>query len=107
MATPVFSLRFRLRQDPLAMFGLAILALITTVAILAPVLAPYPAGDQDLGRRFEAPSPLHPLGLDELGRDILSRLMLGARISLFLSIVVVFTSTLVGLGVGSVAGYVG
>jgi len=105
--TPVSSLRSRLRKDPLAMFGLTILSLITAVAILAPVLAPYPAGDQDLGRRFEAPSPQHPLGLDELGRDILSRLMLGARISLFLSFMVVLTSAVVGLGVGSVAGYLG
>ncbi|MCI0658286.1 MAG: ABC transporter permease [Acidobacteria bacterium] len=86
---------------------MAILTLLTLLALAAPVLAPYSVGAQDLSQRFAAPTPLHPLGLDELGRDILSRLMFGARISLFLSFVVVSSSALVGLAVGTVAGFVG
>ena len=101
------SLSRHLRKDPLGLLGMAILAFLTLLALAAPVLAPYPVGAQDLSQRFAAPTPLHPLGLDELGRDILSRLMFGARISLFLSFVVVSSSALVGLAVGTVAGFVG
>ncbi len=103
----LFSLSRHLRKDPLGLFGMAILTLLTLLALAAPVLAPYSVGAQDLSQRFAAPTPLHPLGLDELGRDILSRLMFGARISLFLSFVVVSSSALVGLAVGTVAGFVG
>ena len=101
------SLSRHLREDPLGLFGMAILILLSLVAVAAPLLAPYSVGAQDLSQRFAAPTLLHPLGLDELGRDILSRLMFGARISLFLSFVVVFSSTLMGLAVGTVAGFVG
>jgi peptide/nickel transport system permease protein len=96
-----------LRANPLAFAGGAILVLFAFVAAGAPVLAPYPAGQQDLTLRFEAPSARHPLGLDELGRDTLSRLMVGARISLLLSIVVVAVSLLAGVAIGSVAGLLG
>src|SRR5262245_17689388 len=101
------SLLRHLREDPLGLLGMAILILLSLVAVAAPLLAPYSVGAQDLSQRFAAPTLLHPLGLDELGRDILSRLMFGARISLFLSFVVVFSSTLMGLAVGTVAGFVG
>jgi peptide/nickel transport system permease protein len=77
------------------------------VAVAAPVLVPYPAGSQNLSLRFAAPSLQHPLGLDDLGRDILSRLLLGARISLVLSLVVVLLSAGVGILAGSVAGMAG
>jgi peptide/nickel transport system permease protein len=81
--------------------GLALLALV------APWLAPYPAGDQNLAMRFSAPSRAHLLGLDELGRDILSRLLYGSRISLALSLVVVIFSAGTGLAVGAIAGMSG
>jgi peptide/nickel transport system permease protein len=101
------SLSRHLRADPLGQLGMAILILLSFVALAAPMLAPYSVGAQDLSQRFAAPTALHPFGLDELGRDILSRLMFGARISLLLSFVVVSTSALIGLGVGTVAGFVG
>jgi peptide/nickel transport system permease protein len=96
-----------LRADPLGLLGMSILILLSLVALAAPVLAPYSVGAQNLSLRFAAPTPLHPLGLDELGRDILSRLMFGARISLLLSLIVVSSSALIGLGVGTVAGFLG
>ncbi|MCI0566816.1 MAG: ABC transporter permease [Acidobacteria bacterium] len=103
----LFSLSRHLREDPLGLVGMAILILLSFLALAAPVLAPYSVGAQDLSQRFAAPTPVHPLGLDELGRDILSRLIFGARISLFLSFVVVSSSALVGLTVGTVAGFAG
>ena len=96
-----------LRRDPFTLAGGGILLLLMAVAVAAPVLAPYSAGSQDLSLRFAAPSVPHPLGLDELGRDILSRLLLGARISLVLSLVVVLLSAGVGILVGSIAGMAG
>jgi peptide/nickel transport system permease protein len=101
------SLFRHLWKDPLGLIGMAILLLLSFLALAAPFLAPYSVGAQDLSQRFAAPTLLHPLGLDELGRDILSRLMFGARISLFLSCVVVSFSALVGLTIGTVAGFVG
>lgn len=95
------------RRDPPVLAGCGILLLLALVAAAAPMLAPYPAGAQDLSLRFAHPSPPHPLGRDELGRDILSRLILGARISLALSLAVVLVSGTVGLTVGAVSGYLG
>jgi len=101
------SLSRHLCKDPLGLLGTAILIFLSFLALAAPLLAPYSVGAQDLSQRFAPPTSLHPLGLDELGRDILSRLMFGARISLFLSFVVVSCSAVVGLTVGAVAGFVG
>ena len=101
------SLIRHIRRDPLGLFGFTILGLLTLVALGAPFLAPYPAGAQELDERFSIPTPLHPFGLDELGRDILSRLIFGARISLFLSLVVVSSSSIFGVLVGIIAGWVG
>ncbi|HEU5182895.1 MAG TPA: ABC transporter permease [Candidatus Polarisedimenticolia bacterium] len=101
------SLGSHLRRDPFALSGATLLLLMGLVAVAAPVLAPFAPSSQDLAQRFAAPSLAHPLGLDELGRDILSRLMFGARISLFLSIVVVLFSALTGLAIGTMAGFWG
>jgi len=62
---------------------------------------------QELARRLEAPSLAHPLGLDELGRDILARLLQGARISLMVGTAVVSVSSIAGMVLGSMAGYFG
>jgi peptide/nickel transport system permease protein len=76
-------------------------------ASLGPALTPYDPAAQELARRLEGPSVSHPFGLDELGRDILSRLLAGARISLMVGIAVVSVSSLLGMLLGSVAGYFG
>ncbi len=87
--------------------GFVIVVLAVFAAVAGPFLCPYDASAQELVRRLEAPSLAHPLGLDELGRDILARLLQGARISLMVGIAVVSVSSVVGTLFGSIAGYFG
>jgi peptide/nickel transport system permease protein len=87
--------------------GLAIVLVALLAAAVGPVLTPYDPASQELSRRLERPSVSHPFGLDELGRDILSRLLAGARISLLVGIAVVSVSSVVGMLLGSIAGYFG
>jgi len=87
--------------------GLAIVLVALFAASLGPVLTPYDPAAQELSRRLEGPSLSHPFGLDELGRDILSRLLSGARISLLIGLAVVSVSSAIGMLLGSVAGYYG
>ena len=87
--------------------GLAIVLVAMLAAAVGPVLSPYDPAAQELSRRLERPSLSHPFGLDELGRDILSRLLSGARISLLVGLAVVSVSSLVGMLLGSIAGYFG
>ncbi len=82
--------------------GVAVLA-----AVIGPVVAPFDTASQDLPLRLTGPSLRHWFGLDELGRDILSRVLAGARISLLVGLVVVSISSAVGILVGAVAGYFG
>lgn len=82
--------------------GLAVLA-----AVFGPWLVPFDPSAQELALRLEGPSRLHWLGLDELGRDILARIMSGGRVSLFVGLVVVSVSASVGAVMGSLAGYYG
>jgi len=84
-----------------------IVILAIVAALAGPVLWPYDSSSQELARRLEAPSLAHPLGLDELGRDILARLLQGARISLLVGITVVSVSSTAGMLFGSIAGYFG
>lgn len=94
-------------RNPLAVAGLAILVALVLVAAAAPVLAPHAPTAQDLGQRLLPPGPGHWLGTDELGRDILSRILHGARITLYIVALVVVIAAPVGLLVGTVAGYFG
>ena len=87
--------------------GFVIVSIAILAALLGPVLTPYDPAAQDLARRLEAPSLAHPFGLDELGRDILARILSGAQISLLVGLAVVSVSSIVGMLVGSVAGYFG
>jgi peptide/nickel transport system permease protein len=87
--------------------GAAIVALAVLAALVGPVLAPFDSAAQDLAQRLTGPSLRHWFGLDELGRDILSRVLAGARISLLVGLVVVSISSTVGILVGAVAGYFG
>ena len=87
--------------------GFAIVLAAAAAAILGPWLLPHDPLHQNLALRLAAPTWAHPLGLDELGRDLLARLALGARVSLIVGVVVVAISAVVGIGVGAVAGYVG
>jgi peptide/nickel transport system permease protein len=87
--------------------GLLIIGLTAGGALIGPSLVPHDPNVQWLSERLAGPSWSHPFGLDELGRDILARLLIGARISLFVGLSVVSVSALVGVAVGALAGYTG
>ena len=87
--------------------GILIVVFAVLAAVLGPSLCPYDPSAQELARRLEGPSAAHLLGLDELGRDVLARLLQGARISLLVGIAVVSVSSSVGMLFGSIAGYFG
>ena len=93
--------------NPLNVVAFVLIAVFALCALFAPLLAPYDPLFQDLGIRLTPPSPEHWLGTDSLGRDILSRILYGARISLLVGVVVVVSAGLVGTAIGLVAGYVG
>ena len=97
----------RLARNKRAMVGLVILTTLVAVAILAPFIAPYGYDKQDISNSFLFPSMQHLMGTDNLGRDIFSRLIYGARISMQLGIISVVISLMVGGSIGSVAGYYG
>jgi peptide/nickel transport system permease protein len=94
-------------RSPLNVAAIALISLFALCAIFAPVIAPYDPLTQALGSRLEPPSPAHWLGTDQLGRDILSRLLYGSRISLLIGVVVVASAGVFGTSVGLVAGYAG
>ena len=96
-----------LLRHPLAVTGLAIVLLLVLLAALAPVLAPYAPAAQHLADRLQHPSAQHWLGTDELGRDIVSRLVFGARITLGIVALVTAIAAPIGLAVGCAAGYAG
>ncbi|NLL37542.1 MAG: ABC transporter permease [Fretibacterium sp.] len=104
---PLAEVLFRLRKSPLAMFGLVVILLLAFLAIFADVLAPYPYQKQHLQHMFEGPSAEFWLGTDEFGRDILSRLIYGARVSLQVGFIAVGIALFVGGMLGAVAGYYG
>src|SRR5947199_9097194 len=96
-----------LRRSPLAMLGAVIVLLYALAALAAPLLAPHPPLTQYLEERLEPPSAQFPLGLDQLGRDIFSRLLFGARLSLMIGLVVVVIAGVLGTVVGMAAGFAG
>ncbi|MDR1873742.1 MAG: ABC transporter permease [Synergistaceae bacterium] len=105
--SPLGEVFFRLKRSPLAMFGLTVILILIFTAIFADVLSPYPYRKQDLTRTFETPSRDHLLGTDEFGRDILSRLIYGARVSLQVGFIAVGIALIVGGMLGAAAGYYG
>lgn len=94
-------------RSPLAMLGALIVLALVIVAIFAPLLAPHSPVGQNLPMRLMPPSTLHWLGTDELGRDILSRILYGARITLLIVVMVAAISAPIGLLIGAIAGYFG
>src|ERR1051326_1704132 len=88
-------------------FGLILTVTLVVVALAAPLLAPFDPNVQDTSRRLEAPSHEHLLGLDDLGRDVLSRILWGARVSLRVGFSVVILASLVGIALGAISGYFG
>lgn len=93
-----------MRHRP-GMVALAVVVLLAAVSVLAPAIAPYDWNAQDIVHRFNGPSAAHVLGTDELGRDILSRILFGSRFSLTIGITTVLSALVVGTAIGTVAGY--
>jgi peptide/nickel transport system permease protein len=94
-------------RRPLGMIGFIIVAGFLIVVILAPVLAPYNFTDQDIPNKLAGPSPQYPLGTDYLGRDLLSRIIYGARIALGVAVPAVTIAMIGGILLGLLAGYMG
>lgn len=90
-----------------ALVGLGILGVFGFLAVAAPVLTPYDPVQQNLSVALEPPSAAHPLGTDNLGRDILARLMYGARISLLIGVLAVAIAVAIGVPLGFLSGYFG
>lgn len=84
-----------------------LVAVLALLAVLAPVLAPYAPDAIDLANRRQGPSGAHWFGTDDLGRDVLSRVLAGGRVSIAIGLLSALVAALVGVGVGAVAGYVG
>ncbi len=110
MAAPSISLEKPPRtagRNPLATAGVVLVAIFVVCAIFAPWIAPYDPAHIDLPSRLVGPTTSHWFGTDELGRDILSRIIYGARISMLVGISVVAASLFAGLVIGCIAGYYG
>jgi peptide/nickel transport system permease protein len=94
------------KQNPIGLIGVMIIGGVVLVALFAPLLAPADPTAQ-IARRLLEPSPDHPMGTDELGRDVLSRIVFGSRISLYVGMVSVSLAIVLGVSTGIVSGFFG
>jgi len=97
----------RFRRNKLALFGALIIVSLTVVAVSAPFVAPFNPNQQDILHRLEPPSHKHLLGTDDLGRDLLSRIVYGTRVSLLVGFVAVGIAIMIGSLLGLISGYFG
>jgi peptide/nickel transport system permease protein len=95
------------RKHGLGLLGAAGVFLVVVLAVFAPLLSPYDPNAQDLANVLQQPSRAHLLGTDDLGRDVMSRLVYGSRVSLEAGVVTVFFAVVVGLALGLLGGYAG
>jgi peptide/nickel transport system permease protein len=96
-----------MRQPRKLELGAAIVLLVAMAAVVGPAVTPFDPAAQDLPLRLTGPAPAHPFGLDELGRDVLARVLAGARISFLVGAAVVGVSAVFGTLMGALAGYLG
>lgn len=94
-------------KNKLTLVGFVIVVLIVAIGVLSPIIAPYDPNLMNMPERLAAPSGTHLFGTDEMGRDILSRIMYGARISIVVGVVIVLCSAVIGCFLGSLSGYAG
>ena len=97
----------RFRKNKLAMFGVVVIALLILMSVCAPVLTTYGRDDIDLYNIEAAPNSDHLLGTDELGRDVLTRLLYGGRVSLTVGLLASVFEIIIGVSVGAIAGFYG
>jgi peptide/nickel transport system permease protein len=95
------------RRNRLALIGGVVVVILVVLALLAPGIAPWDPNRPDVRKILDGPSPAHPLGTDQLGRDVLSRMLYGARVSLAVGFVSVGIATVIGIALGAAAGYHG
>ncbi|HEY3195285.1 MAG TPA: ABC transporter permease [Candidatus Dormibacteraeota bacterium] len=95
----------RLRQNRMAVIGLVIIGVFLVTALLSLVWTPYPTWRQALGPTYQTPSLIHPMGLDDYGRDILSRVMGGAAIALTVGVGASLVASMIGIALGMLAGF--
>jgi len=95
----------RLLRHRLAMFGAAVLFIVIVMGIFGPAISPYDPNGMDFSDRFAGPSFEHLMGTDDFGRDIFSRIIVGARVSLQVGLVAVSVATIFGTALGLIAGY--
>ena len=107
MSTTAISLPRAARHNPLAAIGVVLVVIFVILALFAPWIAPQDPAHIELPTRLSSPSTAHWFGTDELGRDILSRVIYGSRISMLVGSSVVAVSLALGLSIGSIAGYYG
>ena len=103
--SPRWSARFG--RQPMLLTGLAILGAFVAMALLAPLIAPYDPIYQDAAVKLQPPSLAHPFGTDNFGRDVLSRVIWGARIDLQIAVIGVIFPFLIGTAIGTIAGFFG
>lgn len=97
----------RFRKNPLSVVGLAVIVILASIALAAPLLSPYDPRAIDVYNVLSPPTLSHPLGTDELGRDVLSRMMWGSRVSLKVGLIAVGIALLIGTIFGALSGYYG
>jgi len=97
----------RFRKNKFALIGGILVLLLILLSLFAPLISPYSPSEQNLYNRLQPPSAKHILGTDELGRDVLARMLFGARVSLSVGLIAVALSTTIGIILGSIAGYFG
>ena len=97
----------RFRRSPIATAAVVYVIAIALIAVLAPVFAPYPPDAIDLAARLTPPGKAHLLGTDDVGRDVLSRMIHGSRVSLIVGLSATLLSLIVGSTLGAIAGYYG
>ena len=107
MRTPLGDAVRHLTRNPVAIGGMAIIGFLLFLAISAPLIAPYNPTAQTLIERNAPPSAQHIMGLDALGRDVLSRVIYGSRVSLFIGLFTVGGAIIIGTLIGAVAGFFG
>ena len=97
----------KFRRNPQTLIGGLIVGAIVVIALLAPILAPYDPNLPNADQLYQPPSPAHPMGTDEIGRDILSRMIYGARISLTVGLATMLLAGVIGISLGAISGYFG
>lgn len=98
---------YQIRRNPLTLLGLFLLLLILLLSVFAPLISPYDPTKINIAERFSPPSSAHWFGTDEVGRDIFTRILYGARLSLGVGVAVVVGAGLIGTVIGAISGYFG